>query len=38
METVPVPIVDQNKQAQSYTHWQIERTYIALNSEMYISL
>ena len=36
METVP--IVDQNKQANSYTHLQIDRPYIALNSETYISI
>ena len=28
IETVPVPIVDQNKQAHSYTHLQIDRPYI----------
>ena len=38
IETVPVPVVDQNKQALSYTHLQIDRPYIALNSETYISL
>ena len=38
IEIVPVPIVDQNKQAHSYTHLQIERPYIALNSEAYVSL
>ena len=38
IETVPVQIVDQNKQAHSYTHLQIDRSYIALNSETYISL
>ena len=38
IETVPVPIVDLNKQANSYTHLQIDRPYIALNSEMYISI
>ena len=38
IETVPVPIVDQNKQANSYTHLQIRRPYIALNSENYISI
>ena len=36
IETVPVPIVDQNKNANSYTHLQIDRPYIALNSETYI--
>ena len=36
--TVPVPITDQNTQAQSYTHLQINKPYIALNSETYISI
>ena len=27
---VPVSIIDQNKQAQSYTQLQIKKTYIAL--------
>ena len=38
IEIVPVPIIDQNKQVHSYTHLQIDRPYIALNSETYISL
>ena len=38
IETVPVPIVDENKQAQSYTYLKVKKPYIALNSEMYISL
>ena len=38
METVPVLIVDKNKQAQSNTYLKIKKPYIALNSEMYISL
>ena len=38
IEMVPVPIVDQNKQASSCTHLQIDRPYIALNSETYISI
>ena len=38
VETVPVPIIDQNRQAYSYTHLEIEKPYIALNSETYISL
>ena len=36
--TVPVPITDQNTQAQSYIHLQINKPYIALNSETYISV
>ena len=38
METVLVPIVDKNKQAKSYTYLKINKPYIALNSETYISL
>ena len=38
IETMPVPIIDQNMQAHSYTHLQVDRPYIALNSETYISL
>ena len=36
IETVPVPIRNQNKQTSSYTHLHIDRPYIALNSETYI--
>ena len=38
LETIPVPILDQNTKAQSYTHFQVGKPYIALNSETYISL
>ena len=38
LETVPVPVLDQNTKAQSYTHLRIKKPYIALNSETYISL
>ena len=38
LETVPVPIIDRNKNAQSYTYLQVTKPYIALNSETYISL
>ena len=38
LQTVPVPIIDQNTQAHSYTHLQVKKPYIALNSETYISL
>ena len=31
IETVPVPIIDQNTHAQPYTHLQVKRPYIALN-------
>ena len=38
IETVPIPIINQNKQAHSYTHLQIDKPYIALNSETYITI
>ena len=38
IETVPVLIIDQNTQAQSYMHLQVNKPYIALNSETYISI
>ena len=38
IETVLVPIIDQNKQAHSHTHCQVDRPYIALNSETYITI
>ena len=38
LETVLVPNIDRNKYAQSYTHLQVTKPYIALNSETYISL
>ena len=38
METVLVPIVDKNKQAQSYPYLTISKPYKALYSETYISL
>ena len=38
METVPVHIVDENKQAQSYAYSKVKKPYITLNSETYISL
>ena len=38
IETVPVPIIDLNQKVHSYTHLQVDRPYIVLNSETYISL
>ena len=38
LETIPFPIIDQNTQTQSYTHLQVSKSYIALNSETYISI
>ena len=38
LETVPVPTIDQNTQTQCYTCLQVNKPYIALNSETYISI
>ena len=38
LETVPVPILDTNTETQSYAHLKVKKSYIALNSETYISL
>ena len=38
LETVPVSILDKNIEAQSYTHLRVNKPYLALNSETYISL
>ena len=38
VETVPVPILDMNDKADSYTQLKITKPYIALNDETYISL
>ena len=38
IETVPVPIIDLNIQVHSYTHLQINKPYIALNSKTYIAI
>ena len=38
IETVPVPILDKNEQVHSYTELKIEKMYIALNKETYITL
>ena len=38
LETVPVPIIDKNTKANSYTKLQIKKHYIALKSEMYINI
>ena len=38
IETVPVPILDTNTEANSYTHLHVNKPYIALNKETYISL
>ena len=38
METVPVPILDVNNKIQSYTQLKIEKPYISLNDETYISI
>ena len=38
LETVPVLILDTNTEAQLYTHLQVNKPYLALNTETYISL
>ena len=38
LETVPVPVIDQNTQLHSYTHLQVKKPYVTLNSETYISI
>ena len=38
IETILVPILDQSKQVHSYTELKIEKPYIALNKETYITL
>ena len=38
METVSIPIIDENEQVQSYTYLQVRKPSIALNSETHIAL
>ena len=38
IEIIPVPVIDLNKMMHLYNHLQVDRSYIALNSETYISL
>ena len=38
VETVPVPILDASNKIQSYTQLKIDKPYIALNDETYISI
>ena len=38
IETIPVPVFDENEKAQSYTQVEIDKPYIALNTETYITL
>ena len=38
VETVPVPILDSSDKVQSYTQLKIEKAYIALNDETYITI
>ena len=38
VETVPAPILDNGNKAQSYTQIKIEKPYIALNDETYITI
>ena len=38
IETVPVPVLDKNEQVHSYTELKIEKLFITLNEETYITL
>ena len=38
LETVPVPKVDRNTKANSYTELKIKKPYTALNTETYINI
>ena len=38
IETVPVSIVDKNTKADSYTHLQVSKPYIVINTETYITI
>ena len=38
LETVPVPITDENPNPQSYTELKMKKPYITLNSETYINI
>ena len=38
IETVPIPILDENEQAHSYMELKVEKHYIALNEETCITL
>ena len=38
IETIPVPILDMNEKADSYTWIRMDKPYIALNSDTYISI
>ena len=38
LETVPVPIVDKNTKADTYTQLQIRKPYLALKTETYINV
>ena len=38
LEMVPVPIVDEKSNTQSYTEIKIKKPYIAFNPEMFINI
>ena len=38
LETAPVPIIDKNTKADSYTQLQIKKPHLALNMEMYMNV
>ena len=38
IETVPVPVLDQNRNVQSYTQLKVDKLYVMLDAEMYITV
>ena len=38
LDTIPVPIIDKNTKAHSYTELRTKKPYIALNTETYINI
>ena len=38
LETIPVPIIDKNTKADSYTQLQFTKPYVALNTETFINI
>ena len=38
IETARVPVIDQNREVHFHTHIQVDRPYMALNSETYITI
>ena len=38
LETVPVPVIDKNTKADTYTQLKITKPHVALNTETYINI